>query len=291
MPTCAPGSRWSTSRARSPAAVLFNGDKVEGVVGNIELSEVSIFNQPFQGIRARLMLTKEQPDILQIPELWATYFGGQVYGPIAVEFGPTVHYEMRLTASRVRLEEFGLHNFGPNAHLAGFAYGSLFLEGRGADLSNLHGKGSLDIPEGKIKELSPLVDVLKVFGLPAPDRTAFDEAHAGFDIVGPRVSLTRFDLYGNLISLRGQGDLKVDGSDINLEFHADPARMNQLLPNSIQDIPKSISDQVLKVKVTGKIGDVKIDRIVAPGIMERMKDVWDDLVPGGDKEKRSGGTP
>jgi len=76
------------------------------------------------------------------------------------------------------------------------AEGNLYLAGQGTDLTNLRGSGTLDVPNGsKIYNLPPLLDLIKVLGLRAPDRTAFEEAHAEFDIRGDRVHATKIELF------------------------------------------------------------------------------------------------
>src|SRR5262249_19902410 len=180
--------------------------------------------------------------------LYARYCGGEVYGPLHVEFGPTVRYDIRLTAAQVKLEEFGRHNLGGNADISGMASANLYLTGAGADLRNLRGSGTLEVPTGRRYSVPLLLDLLKVVGLRPPDRTAYDEARADFEINGPRVHVQHIDLFGNAISLRGQGELNIDGSDINLDFNVDWARFNQVLPPGIKSIPPAISDQLLRIK-------------------------------------------
>src|SRR5262249_46410679 len=163
---------------------------------------------------------------------------------------------MKLTASQVRLEEFGYHNLGPDSQVQGLASAHLYLAGQGLDCSQLQGSGTVEVPSGKMYNLPVLLDLLKVIGLRVPDRTAFEEAPAALDTKGGGVHATRLELFGNAISLRGQGEMNLDGSDINLDFNADWGRITQVLPPGINQIPPAISDQLLKVKMRGSLGDV-----------------------------------
>ena len=110
--------------------------------------------------------------------------------------------------------------------------------------------------------------LLKAFGLRLPDRTAFDQAHAVFAIDGPQLQVLSFDLYGNAISLRGKGTVDLDGNNLNLDFNADWGRLSQVLPEPISDIPRAVSDQLLKIKMRGRIGDVHLEKEVAPVVVE-----------------------
>jgi hypothetical protein len=170
------------------------------------------------------------------------------------------------------LEEFGKHNMGGGAELSGPVVASLFLSGSGADVNNLTGHGTIDVPQGKMYNLPLLVDLIKVLGLRLPDRTAFEEAHARFEISGPRAKVSKLDLVGNAISLRGKGELNLDGSDLNLDFNVDLARWWQLpLPSNIKKIPPAITDQMFLIKMRGKVGDVRFDKEAVPGLLGPVK--------------------
>jgi hypothetical protein len=256
-----------------------NGERIEGVIGNLLLSEAKILDQPCHDVRAQLVITPDAPDVLRLHELWMHYAGGEVYGPVRVEFGPTVRYEAKLTATGVKLEEFGRSNFGSAARMSGLATASLYVSGQGTDLNNLRGGGTIDVPHGKIEELPPLVPLLKVLGLRAPDRTAFDEAHASFDIQGQRLVVNRLDLFGDVISLRGLGSLKLDGTDLDLDFHVDWARFNQVLPGGIKKIPPAISDQLLKIKMRGRLGDAQATKELLPEVVGPIREKLQEMRP------------
>jgi hypothetical protein len=251
----------------------YNGRQLEDVLGYLALDEVTVLKQPFRGVRGQMEVSKNAPEVLMFPGLQAHIFGGEVYGPARVEFGPELRYQLNLTASQIQLEEFGQHNLSPEAEVSGLATASLYLEGRGADLAGLQGRGAVDVPKGRLFSLPLLLDLLKPLGLHLPDRTAFEEAHAKFAVNGPRVTVSRFDLFGNSISLRGQGEMNLDGSDINLDFYAVWARVIQMLPPVIKDIPQGISKHLLKIKMRGRIGNVEVHKEPVPVLVEPLKDL------------------
>jgi hypothetical protein len=231
---------------------LHDGRRLQGLVGNIALDQATMFKQPLRAIHSRLEVTKEEPDVLKLPGLYAQFCGGEVYGPIRVELGSTVRYELNLTASRVKLEEFARQNPGLKSELSGEATAQLYLSGRGENPDELKGNGRIDVPKGKIENLPPLVNLLKFLALRLPDRTAFEEAHAEFEIQGQRARVMRLDLFGNAISLRGQGDLRLDGGDLNLDFNADWARSHRCCrPASTRFLrPSAINSCALRCAAT-----------------------------------------
>jgi hypothetical protein len=131
-----------------------------------------------------------------------------------------------------------------------------------------------------------LLDLLKWLGLRLPDRTAFEQAHVTFAIDGDRVQINQLDLFGNAVSVRGQGTLKLDGSDLNLELNADWGRIAQLLPPGINDLSREISNQLLRIKVRGKVNAVRFEKELVPIVTDPLKRVWTGLRWQGDKVTR-----
>jgi hypothetical protein len=113
-----------------------------------------------------------------------------------------------------------------------------------------------------------LLDLLKFLSLRLPDRTFFEEAHLAFGIRGSRVIINRLDLYGHAISLSGQGEMNLNGTDLQLDFYAVWGRLVQWLPPILREIPPTIGQCLLKVKVRGKMGDVHFDKEPVPVLVE-----------------------
>ena len=129
----------------------------------------------------------------------------------------------------------------------------------------------IDVPDGKLYRLPLQLDLLKAFGLRLPDRTAFEQAGATFAIDGPQVRFEQIDLVGNAISLRGQGTANLDGSNLNLDFNADWARLGQFLPEAPAEVLRWGSDQLWKVKVRGRVGDMRFEPELVPAVTEPVK--------------------
>jgi len=81
-------------------------------------------------------------------------------------------------------------------------------------------------------------------------------------------------LLGSPVSLGGKGKMKIDGSDLDLEFYAVWARVMQALPPIINEIPKEVSKQFLKIKMHGDLG-VKVETIrePVPILVEPLKEL------------------
>src|SRR5207244_1972682 len=134
----------------------------------------------------------------------------------------------------------------------GQAGGRLVLSGLDTGVDSLEGNGQIEIPRGHIYpyNIPPLVDLLKLLALRAPDRTMFDEANAVFRIDGTRVHVDTLELLGNAVSLYGRGDFhfQQDATDVKLDFYPSWGRVEQLMPEVLRSIPAEIGKQMLKIE-------------------------------------------
>jgi hypothetical protein len=108
-----------------------------------------------------------------------------------------------------------------------------------------------------------------------PEGTAFQEASARFSIEGERMHISQLELLGNALSLRGIGQMRVDGSALNLELYGLIwGRGMHLLPTLIDRIPPAISKQLMKIRVQGSLDQVKIQTEPVPILVEPVKELW-----------------
>jgi len=259
-----------------------DGRQLQGLSGNLLLDQASCFKQPFHDLHTRFQIKKDDPRVLLLG-LKAPLFGGEISGQARVEFNSLLRYELDLTASQVSLEQFGTYNLGPEPKLSGLAQGRLFLRGQGggpaASLDSLEGNGSIDVPDGKLIHLPLLLDLLKFLGLRWPDRTAFQEMHAAFGIHGQRVTLNQLDLLGNPVSLSGNGEVNLDGTDIQMNFYSTWGRSEQLLPPVVRSVPVAISKSLLRIEVRGKVGtqpgDLQFTKKPVPALTDPLLQMRD----------------
>jgi hypothetical protein len=245
------------------------------VLGNVLLDTVTVLGQPLQHVQSQIVVDARQPDILELPNLKARLYSGDVAGSVRLHVGPDVAFDLDLTASEIDVEEFGRCNrLGPDAQLSGLAFARLSLSHKGSEHNRLEGGGWLDVPSGKMYNLPLLLDLLKVLSLRVPDKTAFEEAHARFRIQGQRVQVERLELFGAAISLSGQGTMNLDGSDLNLDFYAIWSRFVQWLPPGIDKIPGWFSQYLFKVKMRGRAsGKVECIKEPVPVLVEPLTEI------------------
>jgi hypothetical protein len=266
-----PGVELTGVTGEASCSGLFDGQRLRELEGNLFLQRATALGQPLTNVSAQLAVWKEWPDVLRVQNLKANLFGGTVGGEARLDLTAGLKYDVVLRALQVRLEQFGRHNLGGKADMEGPASASLHLAGEGADLEGLRGKGLVEVRQGKLYKLPLLLDLLKAFGLHTPDGTAFEQARVAFDIDGPKLLISDLDLVGNAVSLRGHGSMGLDGKNVNLDIHADWARVGKILPPGLSEGPRWLSDQLLTIKVRGDLGDVRLERELVPVVSVPVK--------------------
>lgn len=249
-----------------------DGQQMEELVGNYFFDKAAILGQPVRNLKSQIEVKSDSPQVLRFRNMSCDWFGGLVGAEARVDFvGPRLGYELLLKGMQIQLEQFGRHNLGASSDMKGEALVQLHLIGTGPELTDLKGNGEVSVPNGKLYRLPLLFRLLKAIGLRDPDETAFEQAHVVFGIDHGKVQIQNLDLVGDAISLRGQGTANVDGSNIDLDFHTDWGRVNQVVPPALGFIPQAFGDQLLKIKVHGKLGDLQFQKKLMPIVTEPIE--------------------
>jgi hypothetical protein len=118
-----------------------------------------------------------------------------------------------------------------------------------------------------------MLDVIKLARLRPMDHTAFEEAHAVFRLRGDRVKVGQLDLLGNAVSLGGEGEMNLDGSDARFEFYTVWTNVRNMLGGG-GDLAARISGNLFRIRVAGDLGTdrpPKVTQEALPGIVEPIR--------------------
>ena len=256
------GTIWTMGR--------YNGTHFGPVVGRARFARAVVADQPVVNAVVDMRMPPQvpipdrpgefSPPALELTDLTGSLFDGTVHGNARVVLSDPLEYRLQLAATDVRLEQVATHyELGSESELRGIAEGNLILENR-ADCpggpTTLAGSGRIDVPDGHLYNLPFLLPMLKLLKLQTPDETAFEEAHAEFDLVGDRVFVRHLDLIGKAISLGGSGNMTVDGHNFDFEFYT---VWSQLLKRLLTgpdggDLTSVLSGNLFKIHVTKRAG-------------------------------------
>ncbi len=259
------------------------------VAGNLWLDSASIASHPAVSVKATFDADPQEldplrpgarlPPAFKFTDIQGQLFGGTVGGSGRVVLAQPVRYRLALTATDIRLEDIARHhNLGQNAKLEGAAQASLLLEAAPDPLTGrplLTGYGKADVDRGQIYNLPPLVPLLKALKLQAPDKTAFEEAHAVFTVRGDRIRVDHVDLLGSAVSLGGSGELDMAGRYVKFDFYTIWSQtLQRWLTTPFGDLTAMVSEKLFKIEVTRKPdGEMKYEPRPVPIVTDPFKAV------------------
>lgn len=272
------GVTWENVQGRLGSSGTWLGTKMGEARGNLWCQSATILKQPVREIYAGFEIEPDAPDALVFKTIRAKLYGGEVGGQARLQFSSPMRYDLRLNATRIDLEEVArAQHLGPKVKISGEARAKLFVSNRDEANPNalpiLQGRGSIDIDDGRLLNLPFTLNLLKVLGGRVPDETAFEQAHILFAIRGNRLIFGQLDLLGNALSLGGQGEMNLDGSDLRLEFYAIWSNMLAAMAiEPIENLLTRFSQNLFRIVVSGRAdGKMNFEREIVPVIVDPIK--------------------
>ena len=258
------GLEWTDVHGAIASVGLYDSTRLGAVMGNAWFDQATIAKQPVTAAKMTFRVRPQEPDphrpgqyaapVVEFPDLTGTLYGGTVGGEARVVLEDTTRYRVWLTASGVRLDELARERkLGNGAELRGLAQGKILVENLPdpkSGLLTLTGSGQIDVPNGRLYNLGVLLPLLKLLKLQAPDQTAFEEAHAVFDLHGDRVKVSQLDLIGTAVSLGGSGELDTAGEDVRFEFYTIWSQaLKRWLSTPYGDVTSFLSGSLFKIEM------------------------------------------
>ena len=283
------GLAWDDVRGRIACRGNYLGTHLGDVAGNLWIDRAAVAEHPVSAVSASFLARPQLPDptkpgsfappALEFPDLAGTLFRGKVGGEARVVLADPLRYRVSLTVQDVQLAEVARHhNLGTTTRLEGSAQGRVELETRPDPATGelaLSGKGAADILNGHILNLKWLLPLLKTLKLQAPDKTAFEEAHANFTLKGDRVRIDHLDLLGNAVSLGGSGETDTRGEYLKFELYTIWSQtLQRWLTTPFGDVTAFVSEQLFKIEVSrGPDGKIKYEPHVVPFVTDPFRAV------------------
>ena len=286
------GVDWTDAYGSIASVGLYEGTHLGTVVGNAWFDKATIAKQPVTAAKIAYRIRPQQPDplhagaflppVLEVPELSGTLYQGTVGGEARVVLDEDSRYRLWLTASGIRIDELAqTHKLGAGAELRGLAQGKLLLENQPDPKTGLLttvGSGQIDVPNGRMLNLPVMLPLLKLLKLQTPDQTAFEEAHAIFELKGDRITVTQLDLIGTAVSLGGSGELDTAGEDVRFEFYTVWSQaLKRWLTTPLGDVTSFLSGNLFKIEMQSKHGEMTYKSVVLPAVTEPFKNVAERL--------------
>jgi hypothetical protein len=282
------GLDWKEVHGAVACVGRYDGDRLGTVVGNAWVDRAVFADHPVSAVKAGFRVRPQEPDptrpggfttpVIEFPDLTGTVYEGIVGGEARVVLGDAPQFRLWLTAAGVRLDALARElKLGSGAELRGLAQGRLLLENPPdpkTGVPTLTGAGQVDVPTGRMYKLGVLLPMLKLLKLQAPDETAFEEAHATFELAGDRVKVTSLDLVGTAVSLGGSGELTTNGQDARFEFYTVWSQaLRRWLSTPLGDVTSFLSGNLFKIEVVRRDGQTAYTPHMLPVVTDPVRAV------------------
>lgn len=270
----------------------YEGTHLGLVRGNAWLDRAVIARQPVTGVQGRVQVLPQVPDparpgfyqppTAEFVDLAGTLFHGTVGGQARVVLADPPRYDLWLSATDVQLEEVARHyRLAADAELRGVAQAQVWLYNRYDPRLGwaVEGAGRVDVPTGRMYNLPILLDLMKVLKLQAPDRTAFEEAHATFRLRGDKVMVDQLDMIGKALCVGGSGELDATGNNVKFEFYSLGSQLLARLVNTpVGDVSAFLSRNLFVIRMTKENGgDIRYRPEAVPVVTEPARAIVDRL--------------
>ncbi|MBA4189727.1 MAG: hypothetical protein C0467_17210 [Planctomycetaceae bacterium] len=270
----------------------YDGDHSGLVRGSIWLDRAVIARQPVTRLSGRVTAAPQAPDPArpgeflpieaEFTDIAGDLFHGALGGQGRIILTDSPRYNIWLTATDIQLDEMAKHyKIGSDADLKGIAQAQLLLSNRPDPKTGrlvLEGSGKIDVPTGRMYNLPVLLDLVKVLKLQAPDKTAFEEAHATFRIQGDRIKVDQVDLIGKALCLGGSGELDINGEYVKFDFYTLGSQvLARMINTPVGDLTAFLSKNLFRIKLTRENGELKYKPEAVPLVTEPARVVADRL--------------
>ncbi len=248
-----------------------DGEKVQAW-GKLDWSEVRIKGQPIQSVQSDLTILGDR---IWLHQLRGYFHDGLCTGYIEADTGSKPSFQLHIRANRIDMQSLARQSLNRRGKVQGRLDGEIRLSGSGQSLRGLQGQGWVKVEQGAhLYDLPLILDLLNYLSRHLPKGSSFQDVTAEYKIEGDRIILNHLALMSDAITLQGKGEVKMDGSDLNLEMYGVPyGRTLPLLPPIIDRIPPTLSKQLMKIRIKGQVSKVEILTEPLPVVVDPVVDM------------------
>ncbi len=222
----------------------FNGQEL-AVKGILTLGSISLMGQHVTDLETPFVVEKGEAELQSIR---GKLLGGIVSGRFRVSLDSTPRYAAAVRVEGADLQSYAMTQPHKQSY-RGIIYGNIELNGQGNDLHTLQGHGEAHITQGALGELPVVLRLANTLTLSAAAKTAFDSADIGITIQNGASVLDPIRLTGDAFSLRGKGNMDVQG-DLDLRLSPVYGRDRIHLP-FLSDAMREASGQLFVIRIQG----------------------------------------
>lgn len=211
-----------------------------------------------------------QPELQEDPSRVANHLTGRVFdGNLQADgaIGLSADNPFRVRLALVDFDAATVsRDLAMPSRITGRGVARLNLSGSAEGTHTLDGRGAIELDDAKLAKLPAIIEILNYLKVRNAPPDVFSSGKMAFDLKGPYLNLSQFDLHGESLSLKGKGWLALDRR-LDIAFYSILGGEKSWRKSIIPMLGQA-SQQVLEIRVQGSIDRPKWSRNVLPGLNE-----------------------
>lgn len=203
-------------------------------------------------------------------------YGGRVLGSLQVGRAAAggIEYMLRAGLNRVDLQQFLQTDKAAatdRPYSGGVMDAVLTVASRTGGLTSRRGVCQVDIKDMRVGKVSPLANLLSVLSLSEPTDYTFERMLIDSYIKEDHLLIRKLDMSGRNVAFTGSGTMALPGGELNLTLTARGQRLAAAEPSVFQALTEGLSGAVIRMEVTGKASDPRVETKALPVIEDSLK--------------------
>jgi len=277
---------------------LYGGGGQQGYYSHGELHVDSMFCRDIQLTRVRgpLLISPTQVVLGAESErnradgpprqVTADVFDGNLSVDAVVQLDSKTPYLVQARLERGDLGLLANEMALQNRDVRGKVNALINLGGNGYGRHSWRGNGLVRLYDADIYKIPVMLALLKDLPVRSPDRTAFTSSEIDFRIEGEQAYLDRINFHGDVISLKGYGEVNL-ARQVDLKFYTLIGRREfdwQVLRSLVQQA----SSQILAIRVTGTLDQPELTRLPLPAIKDALQQLFPEVAKRREERRELG---
>jgi len=203
-------------------------------------------------------------------------YGGKLLGTLEIARADDAwQYLLRLALNRVDLRQFLMAGktgvFSEKLYSGGVMNAMLSLGARIGDETSRRGACQVDITNMQVGKVSPFSNLLSVLRLSEPTDYTFDRMLIDSYLKQDQLLIRTLDVSGRNVAFTGSGTMDLSSDEVNLTLTTRGRRMAATEPSILQSLTEGLGGAVVRMEVTGKASDPRVQTKALPVIEDSLK--------------------
>ena len=207
--------------------------------------------------------------------LVAQAFGGTISADVAVGLDSDVPFHLRATMEGGDLQQFVREVSPAGRDIRGKTNVVVNLRGTAQGRHTWRGDGFVRLYEADIYQVPVMLALLRLLSIRPPDRTAFTSSNIDFRIQGEHLYFDRIDFHGDVISMKGHGEMNLD-RQIDMKFYTLVGR-REWEPPALRALLQQAAQQILLIHATGTLDQPHLTREPLPMVRETLDQLFPEV--------------